>query len=120
MRHLAPDDALGRVAREQLERVPLLVHHLLRAVRAPLDPDQRLPERRQRARAREGQAARGRERGDGGVRRGEERAVPLQARVELVEERVVDHAEHGAFVDDEPEGDACVWEAVHEVRRAVC
>ena len=58
-----------------------------------LDADERLPERRQRARERE--AARWGEHGQGGVREGEERAVPFARGVELVKEWVVDHAEHG-------------------------
>lgn len=48
------------------------------------------------------------------------RAEALCAGEELVEERVVDHPEHGAFLVDEPDGNGDVWEAVYEVRRTIC
>lgn len=49
----------------------------------------------------------------------EVRAETLCARKELVEERVVDHAENGPLLVDEADGDRDVREAVDEVGRAV-
>ena len=76
--------------------------------------DESLRERRQGARDGEGELP------GGSAAQGEVRAEALCAREELVEEGVVDHAEHGALLVDEADGDRDVREAVDEVGRAVC
>jgi hypothetical protein len=46
--------------------------------------------------------------------------VPSGTCIELVEERIVDHAQDGRFLMDKADGDTDKREAVDEVGRSVC
>ena len=51
---------------------------------------------------------------------GKKCALSFHAGVQLVEEGIVDHSEDGDFLVDQPDRDANVREAVHEVGCAIC
>lgn len=113
-RHLAALHAAGRVAREALKGARLHVHHLLRAVGAPLKRQERLLQRRQRLGLREGERA-----ALGVQRRRHKRAAAFACRVQLAHERRKDHTDHRLGLVDESDRDAHEREALHKVGRPV-
>ena len=105
------------VAHEALERARAPAEVVARAVRAPLDGDERVREV-ERAHLRGGvprRQAHGR-RAAGGA---QERAPAADRREELAVERVVHDADDGGAADAEAQRDGDVRVAVHEVGRAV-